>query len=72
MKVFSFLLTTLLCLAFALIPEIVMYSLYGAINPVGELSKIVILAIFWFGGSGLSILFAFLGFAVWCAIISKL
>ncbi len=61
----SNLILTIFCLAFSIIPEVSMYFLYQWIAPTSALAKVAVLAIFWCGGLGLCILFAYLGFAFW-------
>lgn len=67
-KLFLF---TVCCGLFALIPEIAMYFVYGMIEPSTTLEKIAVGAIFWFGGGGLCVLFAYLGFMFWALMITE-
>jgi hypothetical protein len=46
---------------FAFIPEIAMYFIYNLIAPQSDLTRILLLVAFWFGGIGLCVLFGALG-----------
>lgn len=61
-----------LCLGFSLIPETAMYFLWQLVNPSTQLEKIAVLALFWLGGVGLCLVFAFLGLTVWIAGLNAL
>jgi len=55
----------LFCFLFAMIPEIGMYIAWGLIDPQTALAKIATMALFWFGGVGMSIVFGYVGFTLW-------
>jgi len=61
---------TISCLVFALIPEILMYFIYGIIDPSSTIEKILVFGLFWFGGFGLCILFAFIAFSLWAFLLN--
>ncbi len=65
LKVVGFIIWSLICLAFALIPEAVMYFLWGVIDPVTAIERLLVIAVFLIGGGSISVLFAFLGVALW-------
>jgi hypothetical protein len=56
-------------LAVSLIPESVMYFVWGLVNPASEVGKIALAIGFWIGGGGLCFLFGFLGLSLWVAFI---
>jgi hypothetical protein len=63
---------TLICILGALIPEIVMYFTWNLVHPESEVAKIVLIALFWVAGGGMSVFFAFLGFMVWVSFMKAL
>lgn len=63
-------LITLFCIGLALVPEAAMYFLWQAINPTETLEKIATVAIFWIGGVGLCVFFAFISTLLWIAAMS--
>lgn len=72
MKIIKFTLITLVCAMFALVPEIAMYFTWGLINPSSEAARIAVLALFWFVGGGLCVLFAYFGVFAWLLGLQKL
>jgi hypothetical protein len=56
---------TVLCVFLGLIPEIGMWLLWGAVAPVTELAKVILIVAFVFGGAGLSVIFAMGAFSLW-------
>lgn len=54
-------------LTFALIPEMAMYFLYGVIDPTTTMEKTMVIGLFLFFGTSLSVLFGFLGMGMWLA-----
>ena len=72
MKALFGIIGTLVCLVIGLIPEGVMWMLWGLIHPSSETSKILVLAVFWLGGAGLCFLFAFLAFSLWVVMLGEI
>jgi len=64
-RVLSFLIVTIFCLAFILIPEFIMYQLWGVIDPVGFWQSFALFAAFWFFGATISVLFLVVGITAW-------
>lgn len=58
---------TILCAAFAAIPESAMYFFYHLIDPQTELMKAFIMILFWVTGAGACIAFAVAAFMFWGA-----
>lgn len=56
---------SLLCGILMLIPEMGMYFIWHLLNPQTDLYRLGLIAIFVFGGGGLSFLFAILGIGLW-------
>ena len=71
MKHIQNILWTVLCFVVALIPETAMVLLWGSINPVTALEKIIMLGFFWFAGAGLCALFAYGAFMMWVIGLKK-
>lgn len=67
-----YILVSLLCLCISLLPEIAMYFLWQLVNPQDELMRVALVALFFFAGGGMCILFGFLGFAAWISITAAL
>ena len=63
-------LITLFCICLALIPEAAMYFLWQVINPTETLEKIVTIALFWIGGAGLCVVFAFISTLLWISAMA--
>lgn len=63
---------SLFCLGIALLPEIIMYFVWHLIQPENQTQKIALIAVFIFGGGGLSVLAGVLGFGAWIAGITSL
>lgn len=72
MKLFFMVLSTIGCVIFGLIPEIVMYFVWGLITPVTIIEKILVVGLFWFGGAGLCAVFAVVAGIIWLAIMTAL
>ena len=72
MKLISTFILSVICLAFGLIPEGIMYFTWSLITPTEVWQKLVLLGLFWFGGASLCILFGFLAFAFWVACLSEI
>lgn len=70
MKYLFLLAGILISIGVAVIPELCMYGLYRFINPVSELGRIGMFAIFWGMGAGLCILAAAIGVLILFATIS--
>lgn len=58
---------SVLCAAFGLLPEGVMYFTWNLVNPSDPLTKTALVAIFYLGGAGFCFIFGFLAFALWVA-----
>lgn len=56
---------SLAMLALALVPEWLMYLIWGNLNPTSVIEKVAVGAVFWFIGAALCLGFAALGFAFW-------
>lgn len=70
-KLIGFLIITAFCLIVGLWPEVAMYGIYCAVDPVTELGRIALtLGLLFFGG-GLSVVFGILGFAMWVHAIGE-
>lgn len=69
-RVLGLVVITLICMVIAFWPEVALYFIYGLIHPTTEVTRIITLFAFWFGGSGLCIGFGFIGLSVW-AIFAK-
>lgn len=65
MKFFIWLIFSLLCVVFALLPEITMYFIWHLINPSTDVMRVVVIAIFIFGGGSACVLFTFISLAIW-------
>lgn len=65
-----FLVITLLCFLFAMIPEMSMYALWNFVHPETDVARVLVLGIFWFGGVGLCVAFGIFGFAIWASAIN--
>lgn len=72
MKPLAFLIVTLLCLLFAILPEIAMYATWHLISPSTEITRILLMILFWATGGGLCLVFGFLAFAGWVAILNEI
>lgn len=66
---FKLFLITLISLAFAMIPETIMYFLWQLIKPGNSLERLITLGIFWFLGAGICVIFLVLGLALWTFLI---
>ena len=64
-KFLGFLIVTAISAVVAFWPEAAMYGVYHAVSPVTELGRIVLALGLLFVGGGISILFGFLGLAMW-------
>lgn len=67
MKFLMWLLFTIAAATIAVLPEVAMYFVYGLINPQSELSRVLVLIVFWFGGVSACIGFALFGFLIFMA-----
>ena len=61
---------TLFCMGIGLLPEIIMYLVWNMVAPETSMQKIALVAVFGFFGTGLSVLAAVGGFAMWIAGIT--
>lgn len=71
MKALVIAISSIVCLAISLLPEVAMYFTYWLINPSTELGRVLVLTVFWFGGLSVCVFFGFLGFALWISIVSE-
>lgn len=72
LRLLSVLLATIICAAIAFIPEMIMYGLYGILNPTGELTRIIVLLAFWSLGGGVCVAFGLIGVLVWAQVVARL
>ena len=72
MKLGFLLLITFVCLVFALIPEGAMWFIWHVAAPTMEVSRLLLVVLFVTCGGGLSVLFGFLGLALWVAMVGAL
>ncbi len=64
-------LCTLPWITLGLIPEFTMWGVWNLISPETEVGRIIMIAIFLFGGGAWCVFFAFLAFAGFVATIEK-
>ena len=69
-KLIAFIIITILCVAFALIPEAAMWFGWGLIHPETEAGRILVIALFAVFGGSWCVFFGFLGVAIWGSFIS--
>jgi hypothetical protein len=65
MKLLGVVVVTFLCAILALWPEFAMYIAWHLINPESELTRILLVCAFWFGGASLCVGFGALGLYMW-------
>lgn len=56
---------TIFCIGISITPEVGMYYSWGLISPQSELTRVLLIIAFWFGGAGLCVGFGALGFWLW-------
>ena len=69
-KIAFFILGTLFCIIVGLWPEAAMYFVYNLIAPTTEMSRILVLALFWLGGAGVCLAFGVLSVVMWMGLIA--
>lgn len=67
-KFLMWLLVSAILLVGTLVPELVMYFLWGLVHPTTEVGRFAMAALFLIGGGGFCILFGLLGFAAWVSV----
>lgn len=72
MKTIIGILMSAICVAFALIPEGLMFFVYQFIAPETSLERILIFGLFAVFGGSVCVLFAFLGIALWTTLMKAL
>jgi len=68
-KALFLVLSTLACLILALLPEGVMYAIYHVIQPQTDLTRVLLLVAFWFGGAAFCLGFGALALFIWLLAI---
>jgi hypothetical protein len=64
------LLVTVFCIVVGIIPELAMWGIWSLVHPSTEVGRIVMVALFLFGGTSLSILFGIVAFVMWAKLIN--
>lgn len=72
MKAIAVTLITLFCLGLAVCPELAMYWSWNLIQPESELTRILLIIAFWFGGAGFCVGFGALCFYLWLIMVASL
>jgi hypothetical protein len=72
LKLIFFLVSTGICLFIASIPEATMYFLWHLVAPTEGWQRLVLVAMFFLGGGGLTILFWVGAAAMWVAAVTSI
>ena len=70
LKILLAVIATLLCMVLGLVPEIAMWILWGIVNPITEVARLVLIVAYIFAGTGLSIAFAVGAGSLWLLAIA--